>query len=260
MAKLVPPQIVRTLMSKGCMAEFAVGSSAFNPDESVALVRWFLRLLRERREEATDALFETMAAITDASLARHKPPQPMACSKGCGHCCHQKVSVNAVEAFAIARKLRKARDLPAHRARLAARPDWRERDLARAFDAAKPCAFLADAVCSIHAVRPVSCRIYASLDVAACIRRLEAGNGHILWPRSHDPIRSWLNTALWAAHQAAGLRPRTYDLGDAVAALLDDPGIEARWYGGEDALAAAGDPPLPMVMPETDQLRAMARI
>ncbi len=259
MAKLVPPAIVRGLMTKGCMGDFARGA-AFNPDESVALVRWFARLLGERRADAGDLLVETLVTVLGTSAARHRGPQPLACAKGCAFCCYQKVSVNAVELFAVARQLRRARDLDRHRARLAARP---ERDYAagKVFDAAKPCAFLVDEVCSIHPFRPSPCRIIVSYDARACAQRVADGNGLIPWPQAQEPIRRWLNTALWAALATQGLETRTYDLEAGTALLLADPGLEARWYAGDDGLAAAADPPLPAALrPEIDQLRALARL
>jgi hypothetical protein len=260
MAKSVPPALVRTLMSKGCMGEFAAGAAAFNPDESVALTRWFARLLGERRAEAGDLLVETLAAIVAASSVRHRGPQAIACAKGCGFCCHQKVSVNAVELFSVVRHLRRTKDLGRHRARLAARPERSYRPGA-VFDATKPCSFLVDNACSIHPFRPSPCRIIVSFDARACERRLHAGDGLIPWPQAQGPIRHWLNTALWAALAATGLETRTYDLEAGAELLLADPAIEARWYAGDDGLAAAADPPLPAALqPEIDRLRALARL
>ena len=253
-----PPHLVRTLMTRGCMGEFDGPAPAFNPDESVALVRYFARLLGDRSTASGDVLVETLAAVVGASTQRHRVVQPLACAKGCASCCFQKVSVNAVEIFAVARRLRRSKDLPRHRDRLAARPP---RNPARTLDPAAPCAFLHDNACSIHAVRPTVCRIIASLDVRACVRRLDAGDGIIPWPRSHEAIRTWASTALWTAHVANGLDPRTYDFEGGVAAVLADPGIEARWYAGDDALAAVADPPLPpAALPAIAQLRTLARL
>lgn len=239
------------------MGEFTDRSSAFNPDESIALVRYFRRLLDARDG---DTLVETITAIAAASLSRHRADLPLACAKGCDPCCYQPVSVTAIEAFAIARKLRRAKDLADHRARLAARPIWGPHDPARIFDRAKPCAFLVAGACSIHAIRPLPCRVMVSGDRAACVRRLDNGNGTIPFPRSHEPIRTWLSTALLTAHVVTNLEPRSYELTGAVAAILEDPGIEARWYAGDDGLVAAADPPLPPNLPDVLHLRALARI
>ena len=258
----VPPAAVRALMAKGCMGNFTPAGSAFNPDESIALARWFARLAATRSPEANDALTDTLAAVAGASLARHQPVETLACAKGCGSCCHQKVSVNAVEIFTVARRLRKSKALVEHRARLAARPTRGDpASPSRVLDPAKPCSFLVADACSIHAIRPTVCRTMASLDVRACLRRFAAGDGDIPVPRASDPVRLWLNTALWSALAAARLEIRTYDFEGGVAAMLADPGIEARWYAGDDGLVGVADPPLPAAaLPEIARLRAMARL
>ncbi len=260
MPKLAPPHLVRTLMARGCTGEFGAGTRAFDPDESAALVRYLARLLADRRAESGDSAIETIVAIGTASAERHRPELPLACARGCASCCHQAVSVSAPEAFAIARRVRRAKDSATLRAALAARPPRIDRDPQRQFDAARPCAFLSASACSIHAFRPAACRSYVSLDVAACLRRLDAGHGSLPVPHAAGPVRQWLDAALWAAHRAAGLTPRSYDMAGAVAAALADPGLEARWYAGDDGLAAEADPPFPAVMPEVEQLRRLARI
>ncbi len=262
MAKLLPPQRVRDLMTRGCMGEFAPGVVAFNPDESVALVRWFARLLAERAPAAGDAFVETLAAVVDAGTRRHKVPEPIACHKGCGSCCHQQVSVPAPEIFAVARQLRRAKALAEHRARLDARPDRRNGEPGRVLDPAKPCVFLKDEACSIHLFRPMVCRAIVSLSKPACLRRFELGDGGIPYPRPYEAIRHWAETAVWTAHAAAGLEPRTYDFEMGVALVLAEPEREARWYAGEAAaLAEAADPPLPpRIGTDIERLRTLARL
>jgi hypothetical protein len=244
------------------MGEFAQGAVAFNPDESVALVRWFARLLAARTPEAGDLFVETLSAVVDAGTRRHKVAEPLACHKGCGSCCHQQVSVAAPEIFAVARGVRRSKALAEHRARLAARPDRKAGEPGRLLDPAKPCAFLKDEACSIHAFRPMVCRAIVSLSKPACLRRFEAGNGGIPYPRPYEAIRHWADTAVWTAHAAAGLEPRTFDFEAGVALLLDDPGREARWYAGDAAaLAEAADPPLPpRIGTDIARLRQLARL
>ncbi|OYW45799.1 MAG: hypothetical protein B7Z08_00070 [Sphingomonadales bacterium 32-68-7] len=260
MAKLEPPHAVRTLMQRGCMGDFANGTVAFNPDESVALVRYMARLMQERRAEFGDKLIETVIAVTSASLQRHRPARPLACGKGCAACCHQPVSVTAIEAFAIARKVRKMPGRDSLRARLGATP-VSGGTAGRVFDAARPCPFLAEAACSIHGIRPLVCRIVVSFDARACHQQLDQPDGQIPWPHSHGAIQMWVNTALFTAHQAASLDPRTYALAGAVEAVLRDPLLEARWYAGDDGLLDVADPPLHESYARVCQeLRTLARL
>jgi hypothetical protein len=82
------------------------------------------------------------------------------------------------------------------------------------------------------------CRIVVSLDVGVCIRNLAEGSGMMTMPRANFAIRGWLTPAILSALQAAGYPAREYELCGAVRAVLTDPTIEARWYAGEDELAA----------------------
>lgn len=261
MAKLVPPQLVRGLMTRGCSGELDTGANAFNPEESVALVRWLARLLGLRTAEAGDAMVETLAAVFDASAHRHRIPEPLACHKGCGSCCHQQVSVPAPEIFAVARRVTRSKAAAEHRARLAARPDRRGGPPERVLDAAKPCVFLTDGACRIHPFRPMVCRAIVSLSKPACLARFAAGNGAFPYPRPYDALRAWSVTILWTAHAAAGIAPRSFDFESGVAAVLDDPSIEARWYAGEAVMLDAIDPPLPpSVAGDIARLRELARL
>ncbi len=261
MAKVVPSHAVRSLIDKGCQGNFAGPEPVFNEEESIALLRFAQRSLAAREAAAGDALVEAVGAIIASSAARHRPPQPVHCARGCGHCCHQRVTISAIEAFYIARRLRRQRaELAPKLAAVLARPEAAaERD----FDPERPCAFLLDNACSIHAVRPSACRIMVSLDVGACMRRLAAGRGDIPWPRASEAVRDWLAVALATALRATGLPTRSYELTAAVAALLADPGIEARWYAGDDALAqvSPGDDSVhPTMEREIAAWRARARL
>lgn len=260
MSKLKPPHLIRHLMVKGCMGEFAAGSSAFNPDESIALVRYFARLAAARTAETTDQLVEIYRAVGEASMSRYKPAQKVACSKGCGSCCHQQVSVNAVEVFYIARRLRRTKAIADHEVRIAAKLAAGRGDLTRVIDPANPCAFLVDGMCSIHVDRPFACRAMVSLDLPACLRRFESGTGLIPYPVANDPIKQWLNVSLWTAMRVNGLPPHTYELTAAIDAVLQDPTIEDDWYAGVDRMDSAIDDRVPDHFPPGDALQALARL
>lgn len=260
MSKLKPPHLVRHLMTKGCMGEFASGTSAFNPDESVALVRYFARLVAERAPDTNDQLVEIYRAIGDASMARHKPVQNLACSKGCETCCYQQVSVNAVEVFYIARRLRRTKVLAEHLARIETKIGRNRSSSSTLLDPANPCAFLVDKVCSIHSERPFACRAMVSLDLPACLRRFENGTGLIPYPIANEPIKQWLNVSLWTALRVNGFPPHSYELTAALDSVLRDPTIEQDWYAGNDRMAEAIDDRVPEHFPPLDALRALARV
>jgi cytochrome c551/c552 len=255
--------IVNRLRNEGCQLEITAAGNAFEADEAAALCRHYVGLLGRADPAANDELVATFRQIGDASLARYRLAAPLACKKGCAWCCYQHVSVTGPEIFQIARVLRADAGAAATLARLEdklANADW---DPARDFDMRNPCAFLVKGACSIHAERPMICRIYVSLDVQACLRQLAQGSGTIPFPASHKVIRGWLMPGLWAALEAAGLPVRDYELTAGLLAVLRDPGIEARWYRGDDAMAHASGPhdqPDAGGRAEMAQWRAMAGV
>lgn len=259
----VTDPIVERLRSKGCQLEMSAAGNAFEADEAAALCRHYVGLLRRAAPAANDELVTTFRQIGDASLERHKIAAPLACKKGCAWCCFQHVSVTGPEVFQIARALRAGPQAATVLAQLEAKlanTDW---DPARDFDMRNPCAFLVKGACSIHGERPMICRIFVSLDVQACLRQLAEGSGTIPFPASHKAIRGWLMPGLWAALDAAGLPVRDYELTAALLAVLRDPGIEARWYAGDDAMIHASGPndePGPAARAEMAQWRAMAGV
>lgn len=84
-----------------------------------------------------------------------------ACRIGCTHCCHIPVPLAATEAAVIGRAIGR-RPAPL----LADRPP-----VAAGYD--NPCPFLADGACSIHAHRPLACRVHFNLDADALLCALQ---------------------------------------------------------------------------------------
>jgi len=230
----VPPLVAR-LLAEGPAAELSPEASRFDEGESLALVRHYHALLGAAD---SDAIAATVRGVGEAAMAKFRHPQPLACKKGCAWCCFQLVAASGPEVFAIARAVAgsaladKVRDTVASRV---IDPD-------RQFDLHNPCAFLDRGACSIHPVRPLACRYYASFDVQGCMRRVNDAAVTIPYPGAHIPLRQWQQPLLYAALAAAGLPAQDYELGGAVAIVLADPGSEARWYAGDDALAPAAGP------------------
>lgn len=259
------PPLVLDIAQRGPFAEFVMEGTRWAMDEGGALLRHYVDLLRQKTPEANDALAELHQAVCDAGLKRHIPEDaPIACKKGCAHCCYQHVSITAVEVFHIARHIRATPDPDAVMAKLEAKLANRDWDPTRDYDPRNPCAFLdLGGACSIHAFRPMVCRIVMSLSVADCIRNLADGAGAITMPRANFAIRGWLTPAMLSALQAAGYPTREYELCGAVRAVLADPGIEARWYAGHDGLepfSSDAETADATMLAEISQWRAMAGV
>lgn len=231
--------VLARLLRDGPQAELHPETSRFPEAEGLALLRHYLALLRAGTPEAGDALAATITGVGEAAMAKFRYPRDFACKKGCGWCCFQLVTVSAPEIFAIARQVR---DMPALAAALPGKAAARQRDPALFADLRNPCVFLDRGACGIHAIRPLTCRYYASFDVGACLRRMNDPDATVPYPGAHVPLRSWQAAILFAALGAAGLPVQDYELGEGVALVLADPGIEARWYAGDDGLASAASP------------------
>ncbi len=223
-----PPHGVRTILDTGLTLP-AIS------EETVALTRWFHRLLVLRTPEANDELVRTLHAITDKSAVRTGQGPRLACAKGCAYCCSTHVTVLAPEVFALARAVRGAAKHGALHDRLRGHVATQATmDLAARRLAGVGCAFLVDSACSAYARRPMTCRMFASFDVRACVAAAAGGPDAISQPQDYVTLRSLLAVITYAAMQAAGLPVAGYELNRTVSALVDAPGHEADWYGGSD--------------------------
>ena len=166
------------------------------------------------------------------------PPRPIACGPGCPFCCHIRLTASPPEILLIAAHIRTT--WPADRRaaletklanldRLTHGRDAEAREAMRL-----PCPMLLDNSCSIHAVRPISCRAVASVDVAACRRSYDS--------RMREPVPQvthQLNAANGVGYGLiAGLAEAGYGLENLefIAALriaLDDDAAAKRWLDGE---------------------------
>ncbi len=227
-----PPLTVQELVARGA-------PGGMDEAQIIALARYWTQLLALKTAEANDAVVGMVGNIAQRSLADVVQPGTFACKKGCAHCCNFHVGLFAPEAFRIARQVRKtprARDaLAAVAARIAGVAPL-ERPMLQI-----PCALLQRDACSIHAWRPHSCRAFMSVDVQACIAALAGLPGQIRSAKAYDRTEGRIGLVFLAAMAAAGLFPRSYEINASLMMLIDDPGLEARWYGGEDVFAAIDD-------------------
>ena len=191
------------------------------------------RLLRLLRGGAADAAAEVHAGY-DTAL-RRAPREPVACRKGCSHCCISYVAVTAPELFLIARSLKGPR-----RAAVAARVAEADaathgRSIAERFAAPWLCPLVEDGACGVYPVRPTSCRSLASFDADLCARSFGANSGEGLpAPAAPMHLRSAYQASLRAALTLAGLPAVAYELNAGLNRVLNTPDAEARWLSGED--------------------------
>ena len=175
------------------------------------------------------------------------PPRPIACGPGCPYCCHIRLTASPPEILLVADHLQ--RTLPADRLAALGRKLANLDRLTRGRDAEAremmrlPCPMLVDNSCSVHAVRPTSCRAVASVDAAAC-RRAYAS-------RMAEPVPQvalQLNAANGVGYGLiAGLVDAGYPVENVefIAGLriaLETDDAARRWLDGEPLFAAACEP------------------
>ncbi|WP_437520353.1 YkgJ family cysteine cluster protein [Sorangium sp. So ce726] len=187
-------------------------------------------------------------ALQGASAAAEPPERPIACKAGCATCCVSKVLVLAPEVLRIAAHLRATRS-PAELAALEERvraADAATRGLSRLerAEAGVPCPLLDErGACSIHAVRPIVCAGWSSLDAAACERHF-AAPATVPTAPMHRPGYEVANAVLaglgWAAKEQ-GLDAAPLELIAALRIALERPNAGERWLARLPVFAAARD-------------------
>jgi hypothetical protein len=191
------------------------------------------------------AAYEEQFAIqrrADAGFERNL--SMVQCRKGCSFCCHVKVSTTPLEVARIAAATEAGR-FPDRRAAILANADaltgLDARDhLSRKLD----CPFLIEGACSIHEIRPLTCRALLSRSALVCQQRFESSDrttGSLRIPSLVTPrllAAGFLNGEI-AAMRDLGLAGHLVELTASLALLAREPAAFVRWLGGGDVFARA---------------------
>jgi Fe-S-cluster containining protein len=208
------------------------------------------------RQFATRVVRDTLGRSTDVDAcvalvgqvdrlleqaAQHLPQggAVLACRPGCNFCCHLQVRVLPHEAIALFRHLQ-SRMAPgtAERVRMKIREYTQAPQPAGHTAARRACAFLIDGECSAYEVRPSACAAYHSVSKQRCEQSFDdpslpsgtvALEGLMLVALA---VEEGVNVAL----QSEGLSHTPIELHTAVAALLANPALIARWRAGRALL------------------------
>lgn len=180
--------------------------------------------------DACVALVHKLDQLLDQAALHLQPTGgALACRAGCNFCCHLQVMVLPHEAIALFRYLNSR--LP--RA-VAERVRARVRERAAGTAVGRACAFLVDGQCAAYEARPSACAAYHSMSKERCEASfldptLPAGTVAL---RSLQVVAAALEDGLNAALAVQGLNQTRTELHVAVAALLDNPALIARWRAG----------------------------
>ncbi len=172
-----------------------------------------------------------------------KKGAPIACKSGCAFCCHLRVTVAPHEAIALFRHLRL--EIPAALAQEIERRVLANADQiahmteAQHWSTNLKCAFLVDGACSAYSARPMACALHHSLDVDACEDSYQNPADHSVGIRKLDVIERTMAATQAGTKQALeglGLSAEPMELHTAVAAVLRDQSLIARWRSGRPLL------------------------
>jgi Fe-S-cluster containining protein len=174
----------------------------------------------------------------------------LACRAGCNFCCHLRVMVLPHEAIALFRYLQS-------RMPVAIAEQVREklleytRPLAASSASAAPsapvspraCAFLVGGECAAYEARPSACAAYHSLSKERCEQSLQNPSlpAAIEMLQALQVVATALEEGVDAGLQTQGLSNVPAELHTAVAALLANPALIARWRAGRPLIRSSRD-------------------
>jgi hypothetical protein len=179
-----------------------------------------------------DRLLDQAATHLQAGAAR------LACRAGCNFCCHLRVQVRPYEAIALFRYLQSR--MPgalAQQVRSALR-----QNMQMAPGAPRACAFLVAGECAAYEARPGACAAYHSLSRDRCeqsFRDPAIASGTVAL-QGLQAVALGLEAGVDEALRAEGLSNVALELHTAVAALLADPALIARWRAGRPLIKESG--------------------
>jgi hypothetical protein len=235
-----------------------IDSASQDAEPIAAMVRQLHALLEGAREKGNiDAPVRFLHTKVEATLAATRA-LPVACKRGCSHCCHSWVSAPAPEVLYIAKRLRAG--MPQRERVADASAATRNQDVIARKRNPVACPMLKEDSCSLYELRPMACRFAASADAAICLRVFhEASAEAIPSPVRNLRGRGAYQIALGVALKAAGLPHAYYEFNGALARALSREDAEAAWLSGEDIfLDVQRDPTDLFAHPQAGMIYTMA--
>ena len=193
---------------------------------------------------ALSARIDTLMEKAFESFQRED--EGIACRAGCNFCCHLRVMIYPHEAIALFRYLKA--HMPKEQADVVlARLIENAAHIGKAGRDGRvttrlACAFLIDGRCSAYEVRPAACSGYHSLSKERCEAEYNDPAGTqdgIPVLKALRFIAAALDDGMEQALATAGLSGTRVELNTAVAALIRNPSLIARWRSGRDLTKGA---------------------
>lgn len=204
----------------------------------VALMRVLDSRAQLSRQRRTVGPLMEFVYSSISSAGRLIGDAPIACGRGCSHCCHSWVDATPAEVlFAV-------KSMPEAQRQRAAEAVGRtcRQTAGKGFDARSamvtPCPLLEDHACSAYNARPIVCRSAVSADADACRRSyLELSGESLPVPTVWRTMGQGYAIALEGAILHSGLVATHREWNESLRIALGDASAEARWLSGEDVFA-----------------------
>ncbi|MEQ8194529.1 MAG: YkgJ family cysteine cluster protein [Rhodospirillales bacterium] len=187
-----------------------------------------------------DGVIDCTSNVTDSVRATDPPLQPLACDKGCSHCCHQyDVGVTPFEILRIADHIRTAYtddQIKALLIRLRAAEKRKSDHPIEDWGVAKfPCPLLEADKCSVYGIRPLVCRAMNSYSEERCRHNLEHPHDDSSVPMyGHQyEIAKFARGGIQRGLALSDLQNDILELVPALRIALTTPGATVRWLAGE---------------------------
>ncbi len=207
-----------------------------NPRAIQANTRYMAMMLLDTKLELRASRAAAFAEqLMDTIMYEHAKP-PIACSKGCSHCCTTYVSATIPEILNLANTVRRTivrRERVIAAAETCKTTTQVYREVNRVI-----CPILENHACSEYANRPVSCRYLLSKSLDVCEKILKRGEpAEFQFVDNIVVIRSFIIIMMKAALTICGLPQQHYELNQALAIAMTTDDAEARWLAGEPLFA-----------------------
>lgn len=203
--------------------------------QMVALIRALDRKLQASVQRRSVGPLMEFVYSSMSGGARLIGDAPIACGRGCSHCCHNWVDATPAEVLFAAKSLPEEQRPRAIEAveRLCGRTEGRPFEERAAM--VTPCPLLEEDSCSAYEVRPIVCRSAVSADAEACRRSyIEMSGEGVPVPTVWRTLGHGYSVALEAVLTHARLAARAREWNESLRLALGDPSAEARWFAGED--------------------------
>ena len=231
------------------------GRTGYNPDRPMTIFGFVAELaeILEKRSNTRRASFAGAHAIkvyeATARKYGYKGEQgPLHCKKGCGYCCHTRVTATVLELFMLARGIRPRRNDDADPLKARFRSvETQTRGMPKDHWITNriPCGFLAEGSCTVYDSRPLTCRTYASLSLPACIDWFNLAPGATVpQPDRAQLLRVFILAGMKAAMAHTGLEGVGFEMGHGLEVAMV-PDAEARWLAGENVFAGVANDAAP---------------